>query len=87
MIEIKNLTEDDVGRRVVWHVGAGIENPGQLVAWTGDRLLIAVAQADKKFLRIVEDIDPCQVCWANGLNQRREIHAKLNDENLAATHG
>lgn len=64
MIEIAKLTEDDVGRRVVWTVAPGAENPGQLAAWTEDRLLLAVKVPGRHFLRIVENVDPQDVRWA-----------------------
>lgn len=38
MIEIGQLAEDDVGRRVIYEVAPGIENPAQLGAWTADIL-------------------------------------------------
>lgn len=64
MIEIKQLTDKDVGRRVIWEFGPGIENLGQLAAWTDDNLLLAIPQPGSKYLQIVENVNPQQVCWA-----------------------
>jgi len=73
MIEITQLTDEDVGRRVIWEIGPGIENPGQLATWTEDKLLLAMKQADSMFLRIVEDVDPAQVRWADRLSHTGEV--------------
>ena len=64
MIAIEELSERDVGRRVVWRVGSGVENRGHLAAWTEDRLVLALEQAGSRFLRITENIDPREVRWA-----------------------
>ncbi len=76
MIEIAQLTDADVGRRVIWEIEPGIENPGQIAAWTEDRLLLAVKQTGSKFLRIVEDVDPAQVKWAERLSPVEERSTK-----------
>jgi hypothetical protein len=67
MIEISELTDTDVGRRVIWTVAPGVENEGQIAAWTEDKLLLAVKQPSKRCLRIVENVDPREVCWAERL--------------------
>lgn len=65
MIEIDKLTEQDVGRRVIWRVAPGVENPAQIAAWTDDRLILAMPQTGSRFLRMVEDVDPREVAWAD----------------------
>lgn len=69
MIEIGALTDADVGRRVVWEVAPGVENPGQIAAWTESSLLLAVPATGGKFLRIVDNVDPAAVRWAEKLKQ------------------
>lgn len=69
MIEISKLTESDVGRRVIWTVAPGVENEGQIAAWTDDKLLLAVKQPGKPCLRIVENVGPREVRWADRLSK------------------
>lgn len=69
MIEIAELTDSEVGRQVIWEVGPGIENPGQIAAWTEDKLLLAIQQPGERCLRIVENIDPSQVRFIGGCRQ------------------
>jgi hypothetical protein len=69
MIEISELSEKDVGRRVIWTVAPGVENEGLIAAWTEDKLLLAVKQPGKRCLRIAENVDPAQVRWADRLSK------------------
>ena len=73
MIEIEELTDKDVGRRVIWEVGPGIENRGQLAAWTDDTLVLALQQAGSHFLTITNEIDPQEVRWADVKNSQRQM--------------
>ncbi|PYS88997.1 MAG: hypothetical protein DMF64_19015 [Acidobacteria bacterium] len=63
MIEIEQLTDADVGRRVVWTVAPGVENRGQLAAWTEDRLVLAIEVAGQVYMHIAYGVDPAEVCW------------------------
>ncbi|MGH9942457.1 MAG: hypothetical protein ACRD9R_08890 [Pyrinomonadaceae bacterium] len=65
MIEVENLSEKDIGRRVTWEVAPGVVNEGYLAAWDGGRLLIALRVTGKQFMRIVEDVDPAEVRWVH----------------------
>jgi len=64
MIEITKLTEADIGRRLVWEVAPGAENPAVLGAWTDSALVIFVATKEHKGLHPVFDVDPADVRWA-----------------------
>lgn len=70
MIEIAQLTEEDIGRRVLYEVAPGIENPAQLGAWTDTALVLFIPTTEHKGLHPVFDVDPAQVRWAVGLAGR-----------------
>jgi hypothetical protein len=63
MIEIEQLTDADVGQRVIWTIAPGVENRGQLAAWTDERLVLAIEVAGQRYLHIAENVDPADVCW------------------------
>lgn len=63
MIETSNLTDADIGRRIIWEVGPGIENAGFLAAWSEDVVVIALMQSESKYLKPVE-VDAKEVRWA-----------------------
>ncbi len=57
MIEIGQLTEDDIGRRVLYEAvaGSGIETPAQLVAYDKDSLVLGVPTKEHKGLHTIFD--------------------------------
>ncbi len=64
MIDPATLSDDDIGKRVIWEIAPGVEEMGQLAAWASGVVVIVVPQAGSKYMRPVE-IDPAQVRWAN----------------------
>lgn len=70
MIEIAQLTDSDIGRRVLYEVAPDIENPAQLGAWTADKLVLFIPTAEHKGLHPVFDVDPRKVRWADRLSLR-----------------
>jgi hypothetical protein len=67
MIEINQLTEKDIGRRVLYEVAPGIENPARLGAWTEASLIIFILTKEHKGLHPVFDVNPAKVRWADRL--------------------
>lgn len=68
MIEIAQLTDDDVGRRVLYEVAPGIESPAQLGSWTDATLILFIPTTEHKGLHSVFDVDPSKVRWADKLS-------------------
>ena len=62
MIDTSTLSEKDTGRRVIWEIAPGTEEPALLGAWSTDMLVIFV-NFDSKRLRPIE-VEPSQVRWA-----------------------
>lgn len=50
MIEIDKLSDEDIGRRVIWTVAPSAENPAQLGAWTEDSLVLFYPTKEHKGL-------------------------------------
>jgi hypothetical protein len=69
MIEIAQLTDSDIGRRVLYEVAPGIENPAQLGAWDvkADTLVLFIPTTEHKGLHPVFNVDPETVRWADRL--------------------
>jgi hypothetical protein len=72
MIEIAQLTEADIGRRVLYEAAPGIENPAQLGSWTDTTLVLFIPTTEHKGLHPIFDVDPAQVRWAVGLATRKD---------------
>ena len=72
MIEIAQLTEEDIGRRVLYEVAPGIENPAQLGSWTDATLVLFIPTTEHKGLHPIFDIDPSTVRWADRLSSLKE---------------
>ena len=68
MIEIAQLTDSDIGRRVLYEVAPGIENPGHLGAWTESSLVLFIPTKEHKGLHPIFDVDPARVRWAERLS-------------------
>ena len=62
MIDTSTLSEKDTGRRVIWEIAPGAEEPALLGAWSKDMLVIFVHH-DSKRLRPIE-VEPSQARWA-----------------------
>ena len=73
MIEIAQLTEEDIGRRVLYTVAPGIENPAQLGTWTDTALVLFMPTTEHKGLHPVFNVDPAQVRWADRLSSVKGI--------------
>lgn len=63
MIDPATLTEKDTGRRVIWEISPGAEEPALLGAWSKDMLVIFVHH-DGKRLRPIE-VEPSQARLAD----------------------
>jgi hypothetical protein len=70
MIEIDKLSDDDIGRRVIWTVAPGAENPAQLGAWTEDSLVLFYPTKEHKGLHSEFNVDPTKVRWADRLSKK-----------------
>jgi hypothetical protein len=68
MIEIAQLTEDDIGRRVIWEPIPGADNPARLLSWTEHTLVLGLPSAEHEGLHPTFDVDPAQVRWADKLS-------------------
>lgn len=64
MIDPINLSEKDIGKRVIWQVRPGTEELAQLGAWSKDLLVIFISVSGSKYMRPVE-VSPTQVRWAD----------------------
>lgn|GEM_PF-6035918 len=81
MIEIAELKDSDIGRRVVWTVAPDVENPAKLAAWTDDTLVLGVfdpnvGEPGVGGLRMISDVDPAQVRFADRLARELSEEAK-----------
>ena len=70
MIDVAQLTEDDIGARVLWEVAPGIENPAQIGAWTDDTLVLFIPTTEHKGLHSIFNVDPSKVRWADRLSAK-----------------
>lgn len=72
MIEVAQLTEEDIGRRVLYEVAPEIENPAQLGAWDAKAgtLVLFIPTTEHKGLHPIFDVAPAKVRWAVGLARK-----------------
>lgn len=73
VIEIAQLTDSDIGRRVLYEVAPDIENPAQLGAWTDTTLILFIPTNEHKGLHSIFDVDPAKVKWADRFAQSTEV--------------
>ncbi len=62
MIDIKLLTESDVGRYVIWEVAPSVEQQGRLGAWLNDVVVIFIPKPNSQFMMPVE-VNQDQLRW------------------------
>lgn len=67
MIETAQLTDSDIGRRVLYEVAPDIWNPAVLGAWTDEALVLFIPTTEHKGLHSIFGVDPAKVRWAERL--------------------
>jgi hypothetical protein len=68
MIDPETLSDNDIGRLLVWEVAPGVEERGQLLAWAEGVIVIALPIPGSKYMRPVE-VAPAQVRWVEGVRK------------------